>query len=77
VEWWQVSGTGEWLDSPRYDIRAVARDPVSEPEEFDPYALRGMTAKLLASQFDLEIYLNGDCQTPCGNSHLALAQAPR
>jgi beta-lactamase regulating signal transducer with metallopeptidase domain len=76
VEWWQVSGTGEWLDSPRYDIRAVARDPVSEPEELDPNALRGMTAKLLASQFDLEIYLNGDCQAPCGNSHLALAEAP-
>jgi beta-lactamase regulating signal transducer with metallopeptidase domain len=67
VEWWQVRGDGDWLDSPRYDIRALARDPVSEPEEFDPNALRGLTAKLLASRFGLEIYLNGDCQTPCGN----------
>jgi bla regulator protein BlaR1 len=77
VKWWQVSGNDEWLDSPRYDIRAVARDPVSEPEAFDPFALRGLTAKLLASRFNLEIYLNGNCQLPCGNYQLALADIQR
>ena len=49
---------GPWLDSPRYDIRAVAHTPVSRPEDFDPYALRGLVAKLLASRFDLEIHVN-------------------
>ena len=43
VERWQVSGDGQWLDTPRYDIRAVAHDPVNEPEELDPHALRELT----------------------------------
>jgi uncharacterized protein (TIGR03435 family) len=66
VDRWQVSGNGQWLDSLRYDIRAVTRDPVSEPEELDPYALRDLTAKLLAARFDLEIHVNRQCQSPCG-----------
>jgi hypothetical protein len=61
----QVSG-GPWLDDLRYDIRVVARDPLAEPDELDPYALRELTNKLLASQFDFEIYLNQRCQLPCG-----------
>ena len=73
VEWWRIRGNSEWLDSPRYDIRAVARDPVSEPEAFDPNALRDLTTKLLASRFDLEIHVNRQCQSPCGRYALAAA----
>jgi len=73
VERWQVGGDGQWLDSQRYDIRAVAHDPVSEPEELDPYALRHLTAKLLASRFDLEIHVNRQCQSPCGRYALTAA----
>jgi uncharacterized protein (TIGR03435 family) len=73
VDRWQVSGNGQWLDSLRYDIRAVTRDPVSEPEELDPYALRDLTAKLLAARFDLEIHVNRQCQAPCGRYALAAA----
>jgi bla regulator protein BlaR1 len=65
-----VGGGDPWLDSPRYDIRAVAQDPVSEPEELDPLALRGLTNKLLASRFDLQIRVNQRCQAPCGRSAL-------
>jgi beta-lactamase regulating signal transducer with metallopeptidase domain len=63
---WQVEGAGEWLDNPRYDIRARVPDAVSEPENLHPYALRGLVNKLLSSRFDLEIYLNKECQTHCG-----------
>ena len=66
VERWQVRGSAQWLDSLRYDIRAVTRDPVSEPDDLDPYALRDLTAKLLAARFDLEIHVNRQCQSPCG-----------
>jgi bla regulator protein BlaR1 len=66
VERWQVSGNGQFLDSPRYNIRAVAHGPLSEPEELDPFALRDLTANLLASRFDLEIHVNRRCQSPCG-----------
>jgi uncharacterized protein (TIGR03435 family) len=73
VERWQVKGNAQWLDSLRYDIRAVTRDPVSEPDELDPYALRDLTAKLLATRFDLEIHVNRQCQAPCGRYALAAA----
>jgi beta-lactamase regulating signal transducer with metallopeptidase domain len=73
VERWQVRGSAQWLDSLRYDIRAVTRDPVSEPEELDPYALRDLTAKLLATRFDLEIHVNRQCQSPCGRYALTAA----
>ncbi len=73
VERWQVSGSAQWLDSLRYDIRAVTRDPVSEPEALDPYALRDLTAKLLATRFDLEIHVNRQCQSPCGRYAMTAA----
>jgi hypothetical protein len=63
-----------WLHWPRYDIRVQASVP--EPRDFDPYALRQNLTKALSEQFGLEIYLNGDCQPPCGNYHLALAEEP-
>jgi uncharacterized protein (TIGR03435 family) len=70
-----VSGNAQWLDSPRYDIRAMAHGPVSEPDELDPYALRDLTAKLLASRFDLEIHVNRQCQSPCGRYALMAANS--
>jgi hypothetical protein len=61
-----VNGHGDWLDHPHYDIHATAAQAVSEPENFDPLALRGLVNKLLGSRFDLEIYVNLQCQEPCG-----------
>lgn len=51
-----VSG-GNWLDNSRYDIQIVAHDPVADPDDFDPVALRGVVNKLLASRFDLQIHV--------------------
>jgi hypothetical protein len=63
-----------WLHWPRYDVRIQAQVP--EPRDFDSYALRQNLTRALSDQFGLEIYLNGDCQPPCGNYHLALADDP-
>ncbi len=57
---------GSWLDDTRYDIRIQLRDPVSDPEHFDPTALRNVVSKLLASRFGLQIHVNHRCQDPCG-----------
>lgn len=46
---------GVWLDNGRYDIRIELREPVADPDEFDPIALRGMVDRLLASRFDLRV----------------------
>jgi beta-lactamase regulating signal transducer with metallopeptidase domain len=62
---WQVEGSGDWLDVVRYDIRARVPNAVSEPENLHPFALRGLANKLLSSRFDLEIYVNQECQTRC------------
>jgi beta-lactamase regulating signal transducer with metallopeptidase domain len=75
VEPWQVEGGGEWLDSPRYDIRARVPATVDEPEDLHPFALRGLVNRLLASRFDLEIYVNQECQSPCGRSPASTASA--
>jgi beta-lactamase regulating signal transducer with metallopeptidase domain len=69
VQRWQISG-GPWLDSSRYDVRAIAGARVSHPDELEPYALRGLVAKLLASRFELEIHVNRRCQSPCGKNAL-------
>jgi len=63
---WQVEGSGDWLDTGRYDIRARVPAAVSEPDKLHPFALRGLVNKLLSSRFDLEIYVNQECQTRCG-----------
>jgi len=64
VEPFEVRG-GPWLDSERYDIRALAPSAISEPDDLSPHALRGLVNKLLASRFDLEIQINQRCQAPC------------
>ncbi len=57
---------GVWLDTSRYDVRVQLSDPVADPDNFDPSALRGVVNKLLASRFDLQIHVNQRCQEPCG-----------
>jgi hypothetical protein len=63
-----------WIHWPRYDVRVVA--PVPEPRDFDPYAMRQSVTRLLAERFGLEIYLNHDCQPPCGRYGVALSTEP-
>jgi len=61
----------DWLDNPRYDIRAVLPESVTEPDDFDPMAMRGLVTQLLAARFNLEIHVNHHCQDPCGPRALA------
>jgi len=68
------SASRSWLHWPRYDVRVEAAVP--DAREFEPYALRQGLTKLLAEKFGLEIYVNGDCQPPCGNYRVALADDP-
>ena len=65
-----VKGGGDWLDSPRYEIRAELPGTLADPDDFDPRALRAVVNKLLASRFDLEIHVNQRCQDPCGRGAL-------
>jgi len=66
VEAHEIKGGGELLDAPRYDIRAMVDGGVTDPEEFEPLALRGAVNKLLAQRFNLEMHVNERCQDPCG-----------
>ena len=50
--------------------------PVREPQQYDTYALRLPLTRLLAEKYGLEIYVNGDCQPPCGKWGVALAPGP-
>jgi bla regulator protein BlaR1 len=59
-----VLGRGDWLDSPRYDLRIAVQ--LREPEDFDPVSLRPLVNKLLAAHFDLEVHVGQECQDPCG-----------
>jgi uncharacterized protein (TIGR03435 family) len=66
VDRWEVIGGPEWLDSPRYDVRALSHVPMSDPENLDMLALQAPVTQLLASRFGLEIRVNQRCQSPCG-----------
>jgi hypothetical protein len=61
-----------WLVSPRYDLRIRAR--IVEPDDFDPYSLRGRITRYLAERFGLELYINGECQAPCGNYRVPMPE---
>jgi uncharacterized protein (TIGR03435 family) len=63
-----------WLVWPRYDVRVDAAVP--DAGNFDAYALRQTLTKLLSDRFGLEIYVNRDCQPPCGIYRLALPEDP-
>jgi beta-lactamase regulating signal transducer with metallopeptidase domain len=75
VKTMNVTGGGDWLDSPRYEIRAELPGSLADPDEFDPRALRGVVNKLLASRFDLQIVVNQRCQEPCGREALTANDA--
>ncbi|HET9475503.1 MAG TPA: M56 family metallopeptidase, partial [Steroidobacteraceae bacterium] len=77
VESRQVTGRGSWFDHERYDIRAVSRVGVPQPEDFDPVALRGFVNRVLAARFNLEIHVNQQCQHPCGPRALEASDATR
>jgi beta-lactamase regulating signal transducer with metallopeptidase domain len=64
-------GGRDWLDHPRYDIRAVWSGSRIDADDFDPTALRAMVTRLLATRFNLEIHVNHHCQHPCGPRALA------
>jgi len=66
VEPWRVVGGPDWLDSPRYDMRALAQSPVADPDNLDVLALQAPVTRLLASRFGLAIRVNQSCQLPCG-----------
>jgi bla regulator protein blaR1 len=72
----QVAGGGEWLDTPRYDIRAELGDALSSPADFEPIALRGAVIELLASRFDLQVHINQRCESPCGRRGLLATAGP-
>lgn len=61
-----------WLVSPRYDLRIRAR--IFEPHAFDAYALRGRITQYLAERFGFELYINGECQAPCGTYGLPMPE---
>jgi beta-lactamase regulating signal transducer with metallopeptidase domain len=71
-----VEGGGDWLDTPRYDVRAEVRDAIIRPEQFEPAALRGAVNELLASRFDLQVHVNQRCQAPCGRRALLASHSP-
>jgi hypothetical protein len=57
-------GEQDWFIVPRYDVRVSGR--VHEPDKFDPFALRASITRMLAERHGLEIYVNRECQPPCG-----------
>lgn len=63
-EHFRVGNEEDWLIDTRHDVRITA--PVIEPEDFDLYALRNVITRELATAFGLEIYVNNECQKPCG-----------
>lgn len=54
----------DWLVDTRHDVRIEGS--VIEPGRFDTYALRYAITRELAKNFGLEIYVNSECQKPCG-----------
>ena len=61
----------DWLDHPRYDIRARLPGSAAVSREFDPVSLRGLVTEVLVARFNLEIHVNHLCQHPCGPRALA------
>jgi hypothetical protein len=54
----------DWFAGQRFDLYAPAR--IREPDEFDAYALRVPVTRMLADKYGVEVYLNDQCQPPCG-----------
>jgi hypothetical protein len=66
------SGESDWLIDARYDI-AIAGN-IHEPNYFDTYALRRPVTRMLAQRHGLEIYVNSECQPPCGRYGVAMPE---
>jgi hypothetical protein len=66
------SGETDWLIDARYDI-AIA-GTIREPNYFDTYALRRPVTRMLAQRHGLEIYVNSECQPPCGRYGVAMPE---
>jgi hypothetical protein len=64
------SGETDWLIDVRYDISIAGT--VREPGYFDTYALRRPVTRMLAEHHGLEIYVNSECQPPCGRYGVAM-----
>lgn len=64
------SGETDWLIDARYDI-AIAGE-IRDPGDFDTYALRRPVTRMLAKRHGLEIYVNSECQPPCGRYDMAM-----
>ena len=61
-----------WLISPRYDLHIRAQ--IVQPKAFDAYALRPRITQYLAERFGLELYVNGECQAPCGTYRVPMPE---
>jgi hypothetical protein len=66
------SGETDWLIDARYDIAIPGN--IREPNYFDTYALRRPVTRMLAQRHGLEIYVNSECQPPCGRYGVAMPE---
>jgi hypothetical protein len=66
------SGETDWLIDVRYDISIAGA--IREPGNFDTYALRRPVTRMLAERHGLEIYVNSECQPPCGRYGVAMPE---
>jgi hypothetical protein len=59
-----ITGGDQSLDSPRYDLHATVGGGVTDPDEFEPLALRGAVNKLLA------------CDSTWSSTSMSVARTP-
>ena len=71
---WQNEGEQDWFIVPRYDVRVTGR--VFDPERFDAFALRARITRMLAERHGLEIYVDSQCQPPCGKYGVPMPADP-
>jgi hypothetical protein len=64
------AGERDWLIDARYDIFIEGR--IRDPDRFDTYAVRVPVTRMLAQRHGLEIYVNSECQPPCGRYGVAI-----
>ena len=57
-------GNEDWFTDARYDVRITGK--IQDPARFDTFALRIPVTRMLAQKYRLEIYVESQCQPPCG-----------
>jgi hypothetical protein len=67
-------GELDWLVDARYDVRIPGR--IGDPGRFDSYALRVPITRMLALKHGLELYVNDECQPPCGRYGATIPEDP-